>query len=135
MIVIRHLRAGPAPRRPHKPIRKGAGLRQTSALPVERQPWEDSDILLLESLWPHHSGGQIAERMGRPRNSVVAKAKRLGLRKADEVAVAEAVERCAKIAENHKIGCVDCPAVFKEPDIAAAIRALSSLPGEGGASS
>lgn len=50
--------------------------------------WTEERISILKDMWPSFSGKIIAERLGSSRNAVIAKAKRLGLKK----------EQLAKIA-------------------------------------
>src|ERR1700726_3562994 len=44
--------------------------------------WDEGDLTLLKNLWASgHSAGQIAARLGRSRNAVCAKLKRMGLKR------------------------------------------------------
>jgi GcrA cell cycle regulator len=44
--------------------------------------WDEEDVVLLKKLWAGgHSAGQIAARLGRSRNAVCAKLKRMGLKR------------------------------------------------------
>lgn len=44
-------------------------------------PWTDEQIKFLRGNWSTMSGGEIAWRLGRSRNSIAGKANRLGLKK------------------------------------------------------
>jgi GcrA cell cycle regulator len=41
--------------------------------------WNEENVATLKQLWPDHSAGQIAAKMGCTRNSIIGKSARLGL--------------------------------------------------------
>lgn len=47
---------------------------------IARGGWTKDKVATLKKLWPTHTGGQIARKIGKTRNAVMGKVQRLGLK-------------------------------------------------------